>query len=120
MTKQRKEEDEEYKQLMANDSLAKELLGFAKNRLNQFYNPKLAKAAPKRQLSEEDRITVSMGGTLAPTNPPGGIAGTGIGAASFVQVKAHAHHRKGESNGVIRMLDLLIADLDKEMTEAEA
>merc|ERR1719409_595759 len=89
MTKQRREENAEYKETRAENSLAKELLGFAKNRLQQFYNPKLAKAAPKRELSEEDRITVQMGGTLAPTNPPGGIAGTGIGAASFVQVKAH-------------------------------
>merc|ERR1719316_2012587 len=46
----------------------------------------------------------------------GGIAGTGIGA-SFMQVEMHGH--KQDSSGVIRMIDLLIADLDKEMTEAE-
>merc|ERR1719247_3965744 len=117
MTKQRKEEHEEYKTLMANNGLAKELLGFAKNRLNQFYNPKLAKAAPKRQMSEEDRITVEMGGTLAPTAAPGGIAGTGIGAASFVQVKSRTEfenfmqYKKAsqESAGVIQMINLLIA-----------
>merc|ERR1719316_2244276 len=76
-----KEESEDYTELMANDSAAKELIGFAKNRLNKFYNPKLYKAPPKRELSEEDSITVSMGGTLAPTAAPGGIAGTGIGLA---------------------------------------
>merc|ERR1719401_948494 len=58
-TEQRKEENEDYTELMASDSAAKELLGFAKNRLNKFYNPKLYKAPPKRELSEEDRITVS-------------------------------------------------------------
>merc|ERR1719198_2656395 len=47
-TEQRKEENEEYTELMANDAAAKELLGFAKNRLNKFYNPKLYKAPPKR------------------------------------------------------------------------
>merc|ERR1719201_2405985 len=60
-TEQRKEENAEYNELMASDGAAKELLGFAKNRLNKFYNPKLYKAPPKRQLSEEDQITVSMG-----------------------------------------------------------
>merc|ERR1719265_2671258 len=36
-TEQRKEENEEYTELIAADSAAKELLGFAKNRLNKFY-----------------------------------------------------------------------------------
>jgi len=113
-TTQRKEENTEYTALMASDGTAKEVLKFAKNRLNKFYNPKLYKAPPKRELSEEDRITVNMGGTLAPTAAPGGIAGTGI---SFMQLESH--HKKQDSNGVIKMIDLLIADLDKEMTEAE-
>merc|ERR1711937_752141 len=76
-TEQRKEENADYTELMASDAAAKEILGFAKNRLNKFYNPKLYKAPPKRQLTEEERITVNMGGTLAPTAAPGGIAGTG-------------------------------------------
>merc|ERR1712159_295011 len=66
-TEQRKEENSDYTSLMANDSAAKELLGFARNRLNKFYNPKLYKPPPKRVLGEEDRIVVNMGGTLAPT-----------------------------------------------------
>merc|ERR1719240_1414025 len=77
-TEQRKEENADYTELMANDGAAKELLGFARNRLNKFYNPKLYKPPPKRVLSEEERITVNMGGTLAPTAAPAGIAGTGI------------------------------------------
>merc|ERR1719453_1785911 len=72
------EEHEENTELMASDGTAKELLAFAKNRLNKFYNPKLYKAPPKRELSEDERITLNMGGTLAPTAAPGGIAGTGI------------------------------------------
>merc|ERR1719428_2079365 len=77
-TEQRKEENEDYKELMASDSAAKELLGIVENRLNKFYNPKLYKAPPKRELSAEDRIMVAQGMTLAPTEAPGGIAGTGI------------------------------------------
>merc|ERR1719265_2852996 len=47
-TEQRKEENEDFSELMASDSAAKEILAFAKNRLNKFYNPKLYKAPPKR------------------------------------------------------------------------
>mmetsp|Transcript_75455 Transcript_75455/g.117961 ORF Transcript_75455/g.117961 Transcript_75455/m.117961 type:complete len:701 (-) Transcript_75455:42-2144(-) len=123
-TEQRKEENEDFTELMASDSAAKELLGFAKNRLYKFYDPKLYKPPPKRVLSEEDRITVNMGGTLAPTAAPGGIAGTGITA--FADVKPPpppeapgAYKKKSEdTNGVIAMIDLLIKDLDKEMTVA--
>merc|ERR1719238_2312266 len=50
---QRKEENADYQELMASDGAAKELLGFAKNRLNKFYNPKLYKAPPKRELTDE-------------------------------------------------------------------
>merc|ERR1711937_1048172 len=111
---------------MGNDNAAKELIEIAKNRLNKFYNPKLYKEAPKRELSEEERITVNMGGTLAPTAAPGGIAGTGVNAA-FAQVAPPpppetfgAYTKKGEeSTGVIAMMDMMVADLDKEITEVE-
>jgi hypothetical protein len=117
---------------MASDAAAKELLAFAKNRLNKFYNPKLYKPPPKRVLSAEDSIVVNMGGTLAPTAAPGGISGTGITVLSQVSLHgasgvapppppetAAAFSKKSEeSNGVIGMIDLLIKDLTKEMTEA--
>merc|ERR1719313_3307542 len=74
-TETRKEEHDDYVESLAANTAAKDLLAFAKNRLNKFYNPKLYKPPPKRQLSEEEQITVNMGGTLAPTAAPGGIAG---------------------------------------------
>merc|ERR1719353_2104118 len=83
-TEQRKEEHAESVETLTSDNAAKELIGIAKNRMNKFYNPKMYKAPPKRQLSEEERITVNMGGTLAPTAAPGGIAGTGV--TTFSQV----------------------------------
>merc|ERR1719284_1897003 len=128
-TEQRKEENEDYTELMASDTAAKELLGFAKNRLNKFYNPKLYKAPPKRELTAEDRATLAAGGTLAPTEAPGGIAGTGV--TVLADVSAHvapppppetaaAFSKKSEeSNGVIAMIDLMIGDLTKEMTESK-
>merc|ERR1712000_492762 len=116
---------------MSSNTAAVDLIGIAKNRLNKFYNPALYVAPPKRELSEEDRIAVNMGGTAPPTPAPGGISGTGI--TYFAQVSAHAgeqtvtapppppdapgaYEKKGEeSTGVIAMMDLLIADLDKQM-----
>merc|ERR1711957_536055 len=78
--------------------------------------------------SREQRIAVNEGSEAAPTVAPSGIAGTGITA--FAQVSVHnnndvapapppetwgAYQKKGGAqNGVIAMLDLLIADLDKE------
>merc|ERR1719235_53800 len=124
-TEQRKEENEDFVEGMAAATAAKELLGLAKNRMNKFYNPKLYKPPPKRELSAEDRITVNMGGTLAPTQPPAGIAGTGVTALSQVAPPPPpetygAYQKKGEeSSGVIAMMDLLIKDLTKEITEME-
>merc|ERR1719208_717103 len=63
-TEQRKAENAEYKELMAADASAKDLLGLAKNRLNKFYNPKLYKPPAKVELSAQDRITVNMGGSI--------------------------------------------------------
>merc|ERR1719409_865861 len=82
-TEQRKAEHETFVEDLAANTAAKDLLEFAKNRLNKFYNPKLYKPPPKRQLTEEERITMNMGGTLAPTAPPAGIAGTGIALVHF-------------------------------------
>jgi len=115
----RKEENEDFEATYAANVAAVDILKFAKNRLNKFYNPKLYKAPPKRELSEEDQITVNMGGTLAPTAAPGGIAGTGIGlvqAAPPPPPAANlAYKTKGEeSSGVIQMIDTLVNDVEKE------
>eukprot|EP00972_Heterocapsa_arctica_P057305 8455150-Heterocapsa_arctica.AAC.1 len=113
---------------MASNTAAMELLKIAKNRLTKFYNPKLYKAPKKVELSSEDRIAVNMGGEAPPTEAPGGIAGTGV--TVFLQLRKGAPPpppetfgayttKSEESTGVISMIDLLIKDLEKEMTEAE-
>jgi len=130
-TSGRKEENEDFQELMASDSAAKEILGFAKNRLNKFYNPTMYKAPPKRQISDEERATLAAGGTLAPTEAPGGIAGTGVTVLASVSEHGVAKpapppeapgaykKKSGESGGVIAMIDLIVKDLDKEMTVAK-
>jgi len=124
-TETRKEENEDYVVVLASNNAAVEILGFAKNRMNKFYNPKMYKAPPKRELSEEERVTLNMGGTLAPTDAPGGIAGTGVtvlaqGAPPPPPETFGAYSKKSEeSNGVIAMMDALIGDLEKEIQEME-
>jgi chromosome segregation ATPase len=96
-TEQRKEENEDYTALMAADAAAKELIGFAKNRLNKFYNPKLYKPPAL--------VSIRAHGQDAPPPPPEAV---------------EAYSKKSEeSNGIIAMMDSLTKDLDKEMTEAE-
>ena len=95
-TDNRKEENSDFKTLFASDAAAKEILAFAKNRLNKFYNPKLYK--PESMLAQVHQHD-------APPPPPEAPG---------------AYSKKSEdSGGVISMIDSLIADLDKEMTEAE-
>merc|ERR1719443_1607092 len=125
-TEQRKEEHEDFVQSMAANNAAKDILGIAKNRLNKFYNPKLYKAPPKRELTEAERISVNNGGTLAPTAAPGGIAGTGV--TVFAQDKHApspppetwgAYKKQGDANGgVMAMMAELEAEIDKDIQES--
>merc|ERR1719214_352640 len=132
-TEQRKEENEEYTSTMAANSAAKELIGMAKNRMQKFYNPKLYKPPPKRELTEEEQATLAAGGTLAPTVAPGGIAGTGV--TVFAQIKSHTQKasqpgpppaldfggsKKSEATGVLAMMDMMVKEVDAEMTTMEA
>merc|ERR1719446_1075991 len=108
-TEQRKEENEAYKELMASDGAAKDILGFAKNRLNKFYNPKLYKPPAKKELAKDDRIVASFSFVQvskdAPPPPPAAVG---------------AYKKSSEeSGGVIAMIDLLVKELDKEMTVAK-
>merc|ERR1719251_716036 len=134
----RKIEHTTYVDTMSADTAAKELIGVAKNRLAKFYNPKLYKAPPKVELTAEERIAVNEGSMVVTTPLPSGIAGTGITALQekpsvLAQVSSHdgeqvapppppetwgAYQKKGEGHsGVVAMLDMLVADLDKEMQQ---
>jgi len=95
-TEDRKEEHEENVATLSNDNAAKEIIGLAKNRLNKFYNPALYKPPAKAEFAQT--------GAAPPPAPE----------------TWDAYAKKGgESNGVINMLDMMVADLDKEITETE-
>jgi len=98
-TEQRKEENSDYQTLMQQNAAAKDIMAFAKNRLNKFYNPKLYKAAASF-------LQVSMHKHLDAPPPAPETFG--------------AYSKKSEDgNSVISMIDTLVKDLDTEMTEAE-
>jgi peptidoglycan hydrolase CwlO-like protein len=98
-TEDRKEEHAENAETVSSDNAAKELIGMAKNRMNKFYNPKLYVAPPPAEAMFVQRSGV------APPPPP-----ETFGAYS---------KKGGESTGVIAMMDMMVADLDKEITETE-
>lgn len=110
-TEQRKKENDEYTELISSNSAAKELLAFAKNRLNKFYNPTLYKAPETTPIPEEPAFLQIVDSSYhkgkvgeAPPPPPATWG---------------PYQKKGaETSNVISMIDLLIRDLDKEMTEA--
>merc|ERR1719265_931020 len=95
-TETRKEEHAEATEILANDKAAKEIIGMAKNRMNKFYNPKMYKAPPAGAEAFDQ---------VAPPPPPETFG---------------AYAKKGgESGGVINMMDMMVADLDKEIQEIE-
>jgi chromosome segregation ATPase len=111
-TEQRKKEHANFIELEALDTQAKDLLGVAKNRLNKFYAPSLYLAPPKKELTQEEKVYQSV-------------------VPAFIQVAAHraaqapetfegAYGKKTqESTSVVAMIDMIIKDLDKELTQAE-
>jgi hypothetical protein len=105
---------------MASNTAALELIGVAKNRMNKFYNPKLHKAPPKRELSEEDRLTLAAGGTLPPTAAPVFLQTSKRAAPPPPPETFDAYSKKSdESSGVIGMMDGLMAEVKKELQEME-
>jgi len=104
-TAQRKAEHEDFLELMSSNNAAKELLAFAKNRLNQFYNPKLYVAPATTAAPAFVQISAHAANVDAPPPPPD----------TFKAYSAKSE----ESTGVIAMIDMLVKDLDKEITEAE-
>merc|ERR1719195_2240049 len=102
-TEQRKEENAEYKELKQSDTAAKDILLFAKNRLNKFYNPKLYKP-PADAPAMFVQVTAHRN-YAAPPPPP-----ESFGAYT---------KKSGENAGVVQMIDLLVKDLDTELVERE-
>jgi len=111
-TATRKEENEDFTATAASNAATVDLLKFAKNRLNKFYNPSQYNPPPKRELSEEERITQNMNS----------LTQVSVHGAAFPPAAPEAnlaYATKGEeSSGIIRLLDNLINDVETEMQQA--
>jgi chromosome segregation ATPase len=132
-TEQRKEEHSEFQTFQTQTDAALQLIEKAKNRLFKFYRPELHKEEKRRELTEEERIAVNAGAVdprdAEEAMPKGGIAGTGITA--FVQIRDDAapppppetwgayQKKDGKSNGVIALMDMLVKELNGDLTEAK-
>merc|ERR1719245_1036179 len=110
-TKLRQEQNAEYKTLMQDNKAAKEILLWAKNRLQQFYNPKLYKKeefvqqAPQLVQVSAHSHAKRNAADVAPPPPPETFG---------------PYTKKGqESGGVVHMIDMIVTEVDKTMTEAE-
>merc|ERR1719401_2703212 len=130
-TDSRKQEHEEYTQVLADNANAKEIIMGAQNRLAKFYAPAQYTTTTTTFLDEGDRIYSNFGSPSFLQEQ----------AAVFAEVREHnaaapppppetwgAYEAKGEEHtGVTEMLNLLKADLDKDTqsrtvdeTEAQA
>jgi len=110
-TDQRKSEHSEFVELMSSNSAAKELLNYAKSRLHKFYSPKLYKASPKEQASEEDSAAL-----LVQITEHQNVVASKPAPATWTG----SYQKSGENKSVISMIDLLMKELDMEITEAQA
>jgi len=113
-TAMRKNENAAYTEELAANNAAIEILGIARNRMNKFYNPQLQLAQRK----------------AAPKAIVGGGAGAVQEAFSFLQASSAkaapkkppptwdpASSAKGKGAGVLKLLDTLVQDLKKTVTE---
>eukprot|EP00397_Hematodinium_sp_SG-2012_P006445 GEMP01006475.1.p1 GENE.GEMP01006475.1~~GEMP01006475.1.p1 ORF type:complete len:679 (+),score=192.61 GEMP01006475.1:164-2200(+) len=112
-TEQRKQEHAEFVQTFSDNQAAVKILTSAKNHLQKFYNSKLHKEAPKREMSDEERVYTNFGGESAFLQRMHGEAAPSLW-------KSGGYRNKGaENTGVLAMIDMLVNDVKKEMREAE-
>merc|ERR1719426_451597 len=140
-TEQRKEEHAEFITFQTENGAALQLIEKAKNKLFKFYRPNQYTEAPKKELTEEEKILAASGRSdMIATAAPDLIAGTSIAAVQtqlYAQLSEtttddaaaapppppatwDAYQKKdGKSNGVIALMDMLLKELQDGITEAE-
>merc|ERR1719395_12837 len=128
-TEQRKEEHGEFLTFQTENNAAVQLIEKAKNRLFKFYRPNLHKEAPKKELTDEEKLLAASGASdMIATDAPVMIAGTT--QTVFVQLKDDAappppdtwgayQKKDGKSNGVIALMEMLAKELEDGITESK-
>jgi len=114
-TANRQEEHEEFVASTAANKATVDILKFAKNRLNKFYNPSQYEPPAKRQLGENEQIQANMGYSLLQVKSRRGDAAPPPPPEANL-----AYSTKGEeSSGVIQMLDNIVNDVETDIQTAE-
>merc|ERR1719230_610920 len=129
-TEQRKEEHGEFLTFQTENNAAVQLIEKAKNRLFKFYRPNLHKEAPKKELTDEEKLLAASGASdMIATDAPVMIAGTT--QTVFVQLKDDAapppppdtwgayQKKDGKSNGVIALMEMLAKELEDGIVESK-
>jgi hypothetical protein len=132
-TEQRKEEHAEFITFQTENGAALQLIDKAKNKLFKFYRPNQYKEAPKRELTDEEKILAASGRSDLIATPAPDLMQTQL----YAQLHQHstddaaaapppppatwdAYQKKdGKSNGVIALMDMLLKELQDGITEAE-
>merc|ERR1719510_511331 len=99
-TENRKEENAEYKEDMANNVAAKKIMELAKGRLAKFYSPKSAAAA-----SSLVAVGLHDVESAAPPPPP--------------ETWGAYKKQTEEAGGILGMMTMMISDVEKEITESK-
>lgn len=103
-TTNRKAEHDEFMRSLQENNAAKELLGMAKNRLNKYYEPTLYKDdSAEPAFAQITMRTKAKLHRAAPPPPP--------------EVVDAYKTKREENRGIVSLIDMLISDLDKQITQ---
>jgi len=109
VTVQRKKEHDDFSETYAANAAAVELLNFAKNRLNKFYNPTQYQPPAKKEEGGASFVQLHQHSDGAGDEKPPPAPEADLG----YKVKTE------ESSGVINLINNIIKDVEKESLEAE-
>jgi len=129
-TKQRKDENVAFVEELSSNNAAIQILNIAKDRMQEFYNPKLARQDRERR-AEGNFVSTNV--AAAAPKSKGAVAEVQE-AFSFLQTSDSQNgapppapgtwdkskSAKGESSGILGMLDTLIKDTEKQVREMKA
>jgi hypothetical protein len=122
-TKQRKAENDAFVEELASNGAAIQILNIAKDRLAAFYNPELAKAQPQPSADASSLQQVATAAPQAPSLAQEAFsflqASQGVAKAAPPPAPAgfSKPDAKQDSSGIITLLNTLIQDTEKTVTE---
>merc|ERR1719195_13615 len=144
-TRQRQDENQEFKSTMSDNSKAKDLLVFASRRLSKFYNPSLVEVSAQQDPADADRVESAGRVAEAPvvanaedeSDDAESTTDELSSEAMLLQVAAHARRIDGapppppetrdayakkseEATSVVQLIGVLINDLEKDIATAKA